>query len=359
MTVSGAQVTVSGAAHLLRHSTAAARERPLTLEGVTAAPIAPTASPTITAAAPRWLVNILRANLVAQIGIVVTGGLVRLTGSGLGCPTWPECVDGSLVPTSRQEELWHKYVEFGNRTLTFVLGILAIAALAGAVAWARQQHRASQPTRRAVLALAAVPLLGTVAQAVLGGITVLTGLHPLIVSAHFLLSIAIIGGCVLAVDRAQDDGDHPVVEMVRREVRWLGNALVAVAAVVVVMGTMTSAAGPNSGDADVTHRLGIDQRVAAWIHADVVYLFVGLVVAMVLVLRLTGGPSLAWRRTWILVGVTVLNGVLGYAQLLLGLPWGVVAAHMLVACLLWVAVIRVRLALRRRGASAPVDLRQG
>ena len=111
-----------------------------------------------TGASPKWLLNIFRANLVAQIGIVVSGGLVRLTGSGLGCPTWPECVDGSLVPTERQEESWHKLIEFGNRLLTFVLAALAIAALLGAIAWARGLKRRHRPTRRSITWLAVTPL---------------------------------------------------------------------------------------------------------------------------------------------------------------------------------------------------------
>ena len=303
-------------------------------------------------AAPRWLVNIFRVNLIVQIGIIVTGGLVRLTGSGLGCPTWPECVDGSLVPTSRQEEAWHKYVEFGNRTLTFVLGIAALAAIIGALVWWRQLRSAGRPGRTPVILLATVPLLGTVAQAVLGGITVLTGLNPAIVAAHFLLSIAIIGGCVVLVDRAQDPGDRPVVPLVRQEVRWLGTALVVTAFVVVFLGTIVTGSGPNSGDADVTHRLGVDQRTAAWVHADAVYLFLGLLVAMVLALRLVNGPALAKRRLWQLVAASLLNGVVGYAQLFLGLPWVIVALHMLMASLVWVAVVRLRLALRSRGVGS-------
>jgi cytochrome c oxidase assembly protein subunit 15 len=141
--------------------------------------------------------------------------------------------------------------------------------------------------------------------------------------------------------------------LVRREVRWLGHALVAVTFVVVFLGTIVTGAGPNSGDADVTHRLGVDQRVAAWVHADAVYLFLGLLVAMLLALRLTGGPALARRRTWYLVAAAVANGVLGYAQLFLGLPWAIVAMHMLVASLVWVAAIRVDLALRTRGVPEP------
>lgn len=300
-------------------------------------------------AAPRWLLNIFRANLVAQVGIVVTGGLVRLTGSGLGCPTWPECVDGSLVPTSRQEESWHKLVEFGNRTLTFLLAALAIAAVVGAVVQRRQLRSVGVPARRPILLLSAIPLLGTVAQALLGGITVLTGLHPAVVATHFLLSIAIIGATAVLVDRAQDTADGPVTPLVRVELRRLAEVLVALALVIVVMGTVVTGSGPNSGDADVSHRFGIDQRVAAWIHADTVFLFVGLLAGMVLALHLVAAPAPALRRAWILVALTVANAAVGYLQLFTGLPWLVVALHMLLACLIWVAVIRLRLALVRRG----------
>jgi cytochrome c oxidase assembly protein subunit 15 len=299
--------------------------------------------------APRWLLNIFRANLIAQVGIVVTGGLVRLTGSGLGCPTWPECVDGSLVPTARQEESWHKLVEFGNRTLTFLLVALAIAALAGALVWARRQKSSGAVPRRSIVALAAVPLVGTFAQAVLGGITVLTGLHPAVVAAHFLLSVAIIGFGTVLVDRAQDTADRPVTQMVRVELRRLADVLLVLAALIIIMGTVVTGSGPNSGDADVSHRFGLDQRIAAWIHADTVFLFVGLLAGLVLALHLVAAPRRAVRRTWILVAVTVANGVVGYLQLFTGLPWLAVAVHMLLACLIWVAAIRMRLSLRHRG----------
>ena len=165
---------------------------------------------------------------------------------------------------------------------------------------------------------------------------------------------------MLLVDRAQDPGDRPVVPLVRTEVRWLAHSLVAVTFVVVFLGTIVTGAGPNSGDADVTHRLGVDQRTAAWVHADAVYLFIGLLVAMLLALRLTNGPGLAMRRTWYLVAAALANGALGYAQLFLGLPWAVVAMHMLVASLVWVAAIRVDLATRTRGIPVPesvVDVR--
>ena len=305
--------------------------------------------------APRWLRRIFIANLVAQIGIVVTGGIVRLTGSGLGCPTWPECVDGSYIPTSRQEEAWHKYIEFGNRLLTFVLAALALAAILGALAWWRRQRRMNGSARGVVLALAAIPIIGTVVQAVLGGVTVLTGLNPWAVSAHFLVSIAIIAGCVLLVVRAGEPGDQPITRLVRPEVRLLGWSLVAVTAVVVVLGVVVTGSGPHSGDADTEARFGVDPRTVAWLHADSVLLFLGLTVGFLVALRVTHAPARTMRLTLALLGVSLAQGIIGYAQYFSGLPWVLVAVHMLGACLVWTLVIFVALSMRARGVVSEVS----
>ena len=119
--------------------------------------------------------GIFIANLVAQMAIVVTGAVVRVTGSGLGCPTWPECVEGSYTPTARQEESWHKYVEFGNRLLTFGLVVLAVATIVAVIMDRRRRSRLSLPARRVLIVLATVPFIGTFAQAALGGITTSSG----------------------------------------------------------------------------------------------------------------------------------------------------------------------------------------
>lgn len=295
--------------------------------------------------------RIFAANLVAQIAIVVTGGLVRLTSSGLGCPTWPECVDGSLVPTASQAEAWHKYIEFGNRLLTFVLGVLAVAAVVAARRAARGWRAQGLPPRRVVLWLAAVPLAGTLAQALLGGVTVLTGLHPLWVGAHLLLSMAIIAGCVVLVRRAGEPGDTPRISLVRPELVLFGRALVGVCAAVVVLGTLVTGAGPHSGDVDVEHRLPFDPRTLAWLHADVVLLFVGMILGLWLALRVTDGPAGAQRWVTVLAAVSVLQGIIGYAQWFAGVPWLLVAVHMLLACLVWAATIMVPLNLRTRGVA--------
>lgn len=305
-----------------------------------------TASPALVGPGTR---RILMANLVAQVAIVVTGGLVRVTASGLGCPTWPECVDGSLVPVAGQAQEWHKYVEFGNRLLTFVLGGLAIAAVVAAWRTRNRWLAEGLTPRRPVLLLAAVPLAGTLVQALLGGVTVLTGLHPLWVGAHFLVSAAIIAGCVVLVRRAAEPGDEPLVALVRPEIRVLSRVLVATCAAVLVLGTLVTGAGPHSGDAEVSHRLPFDVRTIAWLHADVVLLFVGLIVGMWLALRLVDGPARARRWANALLALAVAQGVLGYAQWFAGVPWLLVTIHMLLACLVWVATIQTHLGLRARG----------
>ena len=149
----------------------------------------------------RLLRPVLLLNVVAQVGIVVTGGLVRLTGSGLGCPTWPQCVPGSYTPVVQQAQGWHKDVEFGNRLLTFVVGVAAVAVVVSVTAWVM---RTGAPRR--LLAFAAVPILGVVAQAVLGGVTVLTNLAPAAVAGHFLLSMVLVAASVGAPAGADPAG---------------------------------------------------------------------------------------------------------------------------------------------------------
>jgi heme a synthase len=296
--------------------------------------------------------RIFMANLVAQVAIVITGGLVRLTGSGLGCPTWPECVDGSLVPVAGQSETFHKYIEFGNRSLTSILGVLAIAALIGA--WRMRSRWVAQGVapRRPVLWLAAVPLAGTAAQAVIGGVTVLTGLNPVTVASHFLLSMLVIAGCVVLVRRAGEPDDLPLIPLVPGALRVLARALLGICATVLVLGTVVTGTGPHSGDADVSHRLGFDLRTVAWLHADAVMLFVGLTVAMWLALRLTDGPARANHWAHVLMALTVVQGIIGYTQWFTGVPWALVAVHMLMACLIWVSVVSLQLSIRSRGIPA-------
>ena len=286
-----------------------------------------------------WLHRLLLTNLVAEVGIVVTGGLVRLTGSGLGCPTWPQCVPGSFTPIAHQAQGIHKLIEFGNRTLTGVVIAAGVAVILAVWKLA--------PGRRALLRLSTLPLLGVVAQAVLGGLTVLTGLNPSLVAGHFLLSMVIVAISTLLLYRA-GEGDAAASSLVRAEVTTLARVTVALGAVVLALGTVVTGSGPHSGDAAHPTRFGFDPRSVSWLHADAVTLFAGLVVAVVVAVRLTDSPGPA-RRAWLAVlGVTLAQGVVGYAQYFTGLPEAVVALHMLGASLLVVTMTRGLLTLRTR-----------
>jgi len=300
---------------------------------------------------PRWVRGIYIANLVAQSGIILTGAIVRITGSGLGCPTWPECVDGSYVPTNRQAESWHKYVEFGNRLLTFLLAAAAIAAIVAALV-DRHRRRTSGLERRTTLTvLACVPLAGTVVQAVLGGLTVLTGLNPATVAAHFLVSMALVAVCVLLVVRSGENGDTPVVRTVHSAVQLLTWGLVAATAVVVFLGVITTGSGPHSGDADVEARFFFDPRTVAWLHADSVFLFLGLTVGLLVAASVSRAPSALIRRTWLVLGIALVQGVIGYTQYFTGLPELLVTTHVLGAIAVWIAVWFLPPTLRTRGTT--------
>jgi len=292
-----------------------------------------------------WTRRLLLVNLVAQVGIVVSGGLVRLTGSGLGCPRWPECTDGSLVPIANQPQGFHKLIEFGNRTLTFALVAVAGAALVATVLAVRR----SQPRRWRLVALAGTVVAGIFGQAIIGGLSVLTGLNPLLVGAHLLLSVGIIAAAFVLWHRSGEPGG-PRRVVVRPELRVLAGLLVVLAVTVLVLGTLVSGSGPHSGDADAVHRLPFDPRYISWLHADVVILFVGLSVAFWLGARLTAAaPGVLTRAGWLLTALVLQAGI-GYLQFFTGLPWGLVALHMLGACLVWLATLAVLLSTRE-----PID----
>jgi cytochrome c oxidase assembly protein subunit 15 len=284
--------------------------------------------------------RIFLAVVVAQSAIVVTGGLVRLTGSGLGCPTWPECAPGSYVPTVEQAEGIHSYIEFGNRLLTFVLTAVVIAAVLAA--W---RHR---PRRRDLVTLAALQLVGVAVQAALGGITVLTGLHPATVAAHFLLSMVLIAGAVVLLEVS---GPARAAGPVRPEIRWLGAALGLVVTLVLVVGTVVTGSGPHSGDAGQPARFGFDPQTVSWLHADLVFLLVGLALAMALSLRLTDAPAHARGRAGALLVLVLAQGAVGYVQYFAGVPALLVALHMVGAGLVVITTVRLQLAL----GSAPVQ----
>lgn len=298
-----------------------------------------------------WERRTLVANLMAQTGIVLTGAIVRLTASGLGCPTWPECVEGSISPTSAQTESWHKYIEFGNRLLTFVLLIIALLAIV-----AIRQHNGARAAsgltkRRSLTFLATGSLAGIFAQAILGGITVLTGLHPLTVAAHFMVSIGLITVAQVLLTKAQEPGDAPVVSLVPAAVAvgmrvhiWLALSLLAV-------GTLVTGSGPHAGDSADVVRLNFDERTISSIHADIVFLFVGLTIGLLIALSATRSNEKIIRLACIVLAICIVQGIIGYTQYFTGLPWALVTVHVLGACLLWIVTVRFYLSRNSRGTN--------
>jgi cytochrome c oxidase assembly protein subunit 15 len=260
---------------------------------------------------------------------VVTGGAVRLTGSGLGCPTWPHC-DGSSYVTAPAQG-YHGVVEFTNRTLTFLVG--ALAALCLIAAWAQMRDTVG---RRARIGWAAGVLASIPAQAVLGGITVLTKLNPWVVACHFLVSIAIIAVAYQLWIRCRTvpagSAERPAVAL--RALAW---GIVAVAAVVIAAGTVTTGSGPHAGD-EHAKRTGLNPENVAQLHADLVMLLIGLSVAAWFALRVTGARTAA-RAAAILVIVECSQAVIGFVQYFTGLPIVLVGLHMLGACTVWVAAL--------------------
>ena len=281
----------------------------------------------------RWLRPLAVATLVSNIAIVVTGGAVRLTKSGLGCPTWPRCTEDSFIPVDLHI---HSAVEFGNRMMTFVL--TAVAILTFVAAW--------KVGRRSVVRLAFLLGLVIPAQAVIGGITVLTDLNPWIVAFHLLVSMAIIGGAVVLLRRL-DEGDGPVRPLVPPAARALVLATYAVTWVVLYLGTVVTGAGPHSGDAGAV-RNGLDLDAMSHVHAAAVYLLVALTLAAVVLLPRVGAPEAAVRAArWLLV-LELLQGAIGFAQYFLGLPELLVGLHLLGAALIAMVSARLVVTVRER-----------
>ena len=280
-----------------------------------------------------WQLKVLVANIVAQSGIVVTGAIVRLTSSGLGCPTWPDCVDGSITPTSNQTQTWHKYIEFGNRMLTFVLVVVAILTIV-----------AMRNQRRSLRRMSIATLVGIFAQALLGGVTVLTGLNPLVVAAHFLLSIGLIAVAVSLHWRAHEDSDGIAQPLVAKPIYVANRVQTWLALVIIVIGTLVTGTGPHAGDSANISRLPFDPRMISWFHSDIVVLFIGLSVGILVALLATSVAPRIRRAAWIVISVSLGQGLIGYIQYFTGLPWVLVAGHVLGSVLLWISVLRLRLA---------------
>ena len=284
---------------------------------------------------PRALRGVALASLIANVGILITGGAVRLTGSGLGCPTWPRCTAESYVPNGAMGI--HGVIEFTNRTFTSVVSVLAVAGLAIAVL--------QKPRRTRVIRLATLVLLGIPAQIVLGGITVRTHLNPWAVASHFLLSIAIIAAAY-AFWRSTAESDEPAQPTVERPLRVLAAALVVVAGVVITLGTVVTGSGPHAGDENA-RRTGLDPAAVTQLHADAVFVLIGLAVATWFAFRAAGAGEQSKRAAW-LIGVLLAQGLVGYAQYATGLPAALVGVHLAGAAAVWIAALSVWYSTRTR-----------
>ncbi|SEO42475.1 COX15/CtaA family protein [Trujillonella endophytica] len=297
---------------------------------------------------PRTISRVALANAVANGLIVVTGGAVRLTGSGLGCPTWPNCTDASFVPT--EELAGHGLIEFGNRTLTGVLAVIALSTLV--VVW--------RSPRRDLRPLAVLGFLGIPVQAALGGITVLTGLNPWTVAAHFLLSAVLVALMTVLWLRSREPGVGQL--LVRRPFALLVTGIAVATAAVLALGTVVTGSGPHSGDlaedADGTlrvDRMGFDPELVSQLHADVVFLLVGLVVALLVALYATDSAGRTRRAARDLLVVLALQGVVGYVQYFLHLPAALVLLHMVGAVLVTAYAARLVWSIRGPASELPLE----
>ncbi len=286
------------------------------------------------------------AAVLANGGIAVTGATVRVTGSGLGCPTWPECHPGSLVPVSRQGmAAFHQAIEFGNRTLT---GIVLIASLgAFLTVWF------ARPRRRSLLPIAAVGPAGVLFQAIWGGVVVRLELAWWTVAPHMLVSLALLFCAIVLLVRL-NEGDGPPEPTVPRPLRLLTWATVGVLFALCVVGTLVTAAGPHGGDAE-TPRLDLPIRVLAQLHADLMFGYLGLLIAMTVGFLAVRAPRKLQRRAWLLVGVTAGQGLIGLVQYATGVPEALVVAHVLGAVLLTATAATVVLATRDRPVGARAE----
>jgi heme a synthase len=279
------------------------------------------------------------AAVITQGGIAVTGSVVRVTGSGLGCPSWPQCFPGSLVPQPHPDiAALNQWIEFGNRLLTGLVGLAGLACLVVALL--------IKPRRRRLVLLAATMPLGVAAQAVLGGITVLTGLAWWTVAAHFLVSMVLVWLAVLLV-AAFAEGDAPPRWHLPGPLRGLLATATAVLAALLIAGTLVTATGPHAGDT-ATPRLALGVPAMAQLHADLLVGFLGLLAGLGFALRAVGVPARTWRRYTVLVCVVLAQGTLGVVQYLTGVPEVLVSLHVLGAVSVVVAMAALWTSCRTR-----------
>ena len=295
---------------------------------------------------PTSMRRLALAGVIADTLIMSTGAAVRLSSSGLGCPDWPQCSTADIVASKNAgQTLVNTWIEFSNRLLNFPLVIITV--LVFVAAW---RFRPGGVRRRDLFWLGLAQPAGVVAQAVIGGIVVLTKLAPAAVSVHFLVSASIVAAAVTLYTRCGEGTvpSTPPTAVVRPDLRLLSAALVAVTAVMLAAGTVVTGTGPLAGNA-AAPRYKLPLEGVTQLHADIGWLMTGLAVALVLGLRVSGAPPRAMRAAWIMIAALGLQGLLGYVQYFNHLPAGLVWFHVTGAVLVWIAVLRLFFALRDRG----------
>jgi cytochrome c oxidase assembly protein subunit 15 len=307
----------------------------------------------VLAPSPASMRRIALAGVLASAGIIMTGAAVRLSQSGLGCPDWPACTAHSIVAGGGAgSTLVHRWIEFGNRLLTGA--ILVVSVIVSVAAWRFRPAGPGGQRRRDLVVLAFTQPAGIVAQAVLGGVVVLTKLDPVWVSVHFLLSVTLVAAAV-ALHVRTTEGTAPARPLARADLRLLAAALVGVVAVMLAAGTVVTGTGPLAGARSVA-RYHLPLSGVTQLHADIGWLLTGLTLAVVAGLRFGNAPRRAMRLGWVLLGLIAVQGSVGYTQYFTGLPAGLVWVHVTGAILIWITVLRLLFALRDRGpVTGPAD----
>jgi cytochrome c oxidase assembly protein subunit 15 len=294
----------------------------------------------------RWALG----GVITSALIILSGAAVRLSQSGLGCPDWPQCTGISLAASGTTgDPLIHRWIEFGNRLVTVAIFVIAVGVFVAA--WRYRDGGGRR--RRDLVWLAAAQPGAIVAQAVLGGIVVITKLNPALVSVHFLASVALVAATVALYIRCQEGTDQPR-PFVPRPVRLAAFGVVGTVGLMMAAGTVVTGTGPLAGASDVA-RYHLPLEGVTQLHADIGWLLAGLMVALLLGLRISAAPSQAVRLGWLLLGLIGLQGVIGYAQYFSGLPAGLVWVHVAGSTAIWITAVFLPYSLRDRGSMTARD----
>ncbi len=290
----------------------------------------------------KWQRRLALILLLSQAGITVSGSIVRVTGSGLGCDTWPNCQEGSLVPVAGAQPWVHQIIEFGNRLLTFVVVAAAIAVLVALKTAGR---------RRELKAYGAASILGIVLQAVIGGISVHMELHWWTVALHFLPSMVLVWIAALLYSRIAEDDSQSPQRIFAAHTRQFAALAAGALSIVLITGTMVTGSGPHSGDADagMKGRLELDTEVLAVVHAVCMYAYLLLTLLVVWQLYKQKAPQRAKYTAWVLVTVIIIQWGIGVAQFYLGVPRWTVPFHIAMSSV----VVAFTAALWARGYARP------